>query len=151
MPRLPKEDKLTPVLENLTALLVKLNERLEGLEAKKLEPIFETKATPPVEPERFDYPIPQEYREAVDTILNKQFGIHVIPMSDSPRFQFNIVVPDKYSPMTPAQKAVMHFDLRPRVIDYAEGLNGVKLWAERVFENFNPETRAQIVADRSII
>ena len=50
--------------------------------------------------------------------------------------------------MSPDQWSMLHFDKRVKVIDYAEGINGVKLFVERVFNSFGPEYQAMIVADR---
>lgn len=94
------------------------------------------------------YPIPNEYRSLVDSILNKDFGIQVNAMSDTPAFQFIIIVPEKYSSMTPAYKEMYKADLRLKTISYAEGLNGVREWTEKVFNNFNPDMKAMIVANR---
>lgn len=103
-------------------------------------------ATPAGDPA---YPIPTEFRTLTDTILNKNFGIRVEPLSDSPAFQFVVVVPDKYSNMPAPAREMYKYDLRPKVITYAEGKNGVKDWLEKVYNNFSNETKAQIVSDRN--
>lgn len=92
-------------------------------------------------------PVPAEYRGAVDSVLNKSFGIHV--KSELGNFTFTILVPKQYSPLSPEQWAMLHFDKRTKVITHAEGINGVKLWAEKVFNSFNPSVQGQIVADRT--
>ena len=93
-------------------------------------------------------PIPQEYRDLVDTILNKSFGVRMEHRSDAPLFEFSIIVPDKYSNMPPAQREIQKEDLRLKIITMAEGINGVKEWCERVYKNFNTEIQSMIVADR---
>ena len=96
------------------------------------------------------HPVPMEYRDIVDSVLNKAFGVNVEALSDTPAFKFIIIVPDKYSSATVEQKRMVGgYDIRPKVINYAEGGNGVRLWSEKVFSSFNPEIKAQIVSDRS--
>lgn len=93
-------------------------------------------------------PVPQEYRELVDTILNKSFGVRMEYRIDAPLFEFSIIVPDKYSNMPLSQREVQKEDSRPKVITMAEGKNGVKEWCEKVYKNFNSEIQSMIVADR---
>lgn len=94
-------------------------------------------------------PVPPDFRAIVDTCLNRLFGVSVIPRSDSPHFEFIISVPDKYTPTTSEQRRMLGGqDIRAKVVGYAEGLNGVRLYTEKVFESFNPEIKAMIVADR---
>ena len=76
---------------------------------------------PPMEPSVT--PIPPDYREIVDNVLNRSFGIQIEPHTDRPSFTFTIVVPEKYSNMTPAQREMNKYDVRPRVINYSEGSN----------------------------
>lgn len=106
-------------------------------------------ATPqPTVTESTVYPVPIEYRECVDQELNKEFGVTIDPHPDAPLFTFTVVVPDKYSNMTPSQREINKADLRPKVISYAEGINAVREWSQRVFNNFSPEIRSLIVNDR---
>ena len=93
-------------------------------------------------------PIPRLYREEVSRILNASFGIHMKGAGDAAAFQFTIIVPEKYSSLTPEQKAMNVPDIRVKVIEYALGLNGVKEWSEMVYKNFSNETQAIITADR---
>ena len=93
-------------------------------------------------------PVPQEYRELVNMILNKSFGVRMEYRIDAPLFEFSIIVPDKYSNMPLPQREVQKEDSRPKVITMAEGKNGVKEWCEKVYRNFNVEIQSMIVADR---
>ena len=94
------------------------------------------------------YPIPQEYRDLVDKTLNKSFGVRITPRADAPLFEFLIIVPDKYSNMSISQREIAKEDVRIKVINMADGVNGVKEWCEKVYKNFNPEIQSMIVADR---
>lgn len=109
----------------------------------KVETPVEVKKEEPKE-----YPVPMDYRDAVDTILNPSFGIRITPSRDLPQFEFAIIVPKEYSNAPKAYWEMYHEDVRPRMINYADGLNGVTDWCGRVFNNFNPEIKAKIVADR---
>ena len=93
-------------------------------------------------------PVPQEYRELVNTILNKSFGVRMEYRTDAPLFEFSIIVPDKYSNMPLPQREVQKEDFRLKVITMAEGKNGVKEWCEKVYKNFNSKIQSMIVADR---
>ena len=144
-----KIDELTEIVKSLTAQVqsIKQSNRVEITDQTPTEvktPLEES----PVQTSKQEFPIPQEYRETINQTLNKNFGIDVKAMSDSPAFMLTIIVPKKYSNMTKDEWDVKGADLRSRVINYAEGTNGVKLWAEQVFNNFAPEIKAQIVADR---
>lgn len=142
------EDKILEVLlsinENIKDLSNKFN--IPDVSKKPLE--RELKEEVPLKTDIKEYPIPEDYREIVDHVLNKNFGIQVIPRSDSPHFELIIVVPDKYSSISAEQKKALGADLRPKVLNYAEGLNGVREWAEKVYENLSSEIKALVVADR---
>lgn len=87
-------------------------------------------------------PIPEDYRAAVDEILNKEFGIHLLALSGQPAFKFTVLVPQKYTKEAP-------YDVRPKVITYADGTNGVKSWCEKVLGTFSEEIRARVIKERS--
>jgi hypothetical protein len=138
--------------------LKSLDERLAAVEAKLEEyaktPEQSKVAAPPLghSPEpvavQSPNPIPVEYRDIVDTELNRSFGITIETRTDAPLFTFTIVVPDKYSSMTPGQRELQQQDIRPKVLSFGDGSTGVREWAQRVFNSFSPELKAQIVADR---
>ena len=154
---MPKKKEKSEV--DVVAMLKLLQEQMKGLTAEvhnikesKEEPKPEPTPTPLEEPsvqtQEQKFPIPQEYREIVDQTLNRHFGIEVKAFSDQPAFMFTIVVPKKYSNLSLEEYQMKGADLRSRVINFAEGANGVKLWADKVFNNFVPELKAQIIADR---
>ena len=95
-----------------------------------------------------NYPIPLEYRQIVDSVLNRSFGIRIVPRSDSPHFEFVVVVPEKYSTMTPDQRQMLGEDIRLKVINYAEGINGVRTYCENIYGSFSQEIKGQITQDR---
>ena len=138
-----KEPTLNDVLKIVKELTLEVQELKRVKEVKEVEKVVE-----PVKEAEQKYPIPQEYREIIDQTLNKHFGIEIKPMSDSPSFLFTIVVPKKYSNLSKDEFEMRGADLRTRVVTYAEGINGIKLWADKVFDNFVPELKAQIIADR---
>ncbi len=103
------------------------------------------------QPTTLKYPVPMEYREVISSVLNGNFGLTVEPMPDRPAFMLNIIVPEKYSNMSEDEKKMNKVDLRTRIIGYAEGVNGVRQYAELVANNLGPEIRANIIADRALL
>lgn len=148
------EEKKPTKLEDISN---KLDVLIDLLRPKDLQPgVVETKIESPIQVQPIpqaiqpSYPIPSEYRHCVNTVLNQDFGIQLIPMSDTPAFQFVIVVPQKYSPLSAEQRKMIGDDIRPKVITYAEGAAGVKKWVELVASTFGTETKVLIAQDRTI-
>ena len=92
-----------------------------------------------------DYPIPEEYKEIGRLQFNKSFVVRLEPMAETPAFLFTIVVPQKYSRVTSGE------DLRPKVITYSDGVQGVRLWAEKVFNNLDKDTQDLVIKDRPFV
>ena len=146
-----------PTHFELVKSVKELGERVKFLEDKLntpmvvSTPIPEIKTVQPGEiivSSATNYPIPQDYREMVNNILNRSFGIEITPRSDAPLFEFVVIVPEKYSTMTPDQKQMMKRDIRLKVINYAEGANGVRSWCEMIYNSFSQEIKGQITQDR---
>lgn len=158
MAKAKKEEKASePTIKDVLSAIVELNENLnkiaEGLkprevtvEVKQEVPAPVVEAPKPVAPQ---FPIPPEFREVVDAHLNKRFGIEIDYKSDSAAFGFSILVPKEYSEASPSYWATHHEDRRTKVILNALGSNGVRDWAQKVFESFSPEMKAKITFDRS--
>uniref|UniRef100_A0A7V3JAM8 Uncharacterized protein n=1 Tax=candidate division CPR3 bacterium TaxID=2268181 RepID=A0A7V3JAM8_UNCC3 len=149
---------LTPILDVLNDLkntIGDLTNRIEKLENKEKETIVEKSSDPLVAQSlatkgEITYAVPMEYGEIVHSVLNKKFGVKVEPMKDRPEFMLTIIVPPEYSNMTEKEKEMYKTDLRSKIISYAEGSNGVKLWAEQIYKNLGPEIQARITEDRKI-
>ncbi len=92
------------------------------------------------------FPIPPEYKEVVDKVLNKYFGLEIAYTPAG--FMFTIIVPEKYSSLTAKDKEIIKVDKRTKLIPNFEGVNGVRTWAELVYSSFSQEIKAQITADR---
>jgi len=138
--------------ERIKSLENSLNNALVEIEAMKAS-VAQKPAEKPIEkpeivPDATQYPVPQSYRDLVRDTFNGSFGCQVTPLADSPQFQFTVIVPEKYSPLTEEQKKMLGGDFRSRVISYAEGVNGVKVWCDKVLSNFNPDAKALIFADK---
>lgn len=146
----PKYGELVSTLNNLSDLVRGLSDRITALEKPRTLDIPKSEPEAPVveKPKQVSAPVPSDYKDIIDTILNKHFGLQIFPRSDSPHFELVIVVPKKYSLLTPAQSQMQGADLRVKVISYAEGVNGVRLWAERVLSTFSPEIKGLILADK---
>lgn len=91
-----------------------------------------------------DYPIPEDFKDIVETTLNKRFRMRLHPMKDTPAYLFTIIVPSIYSKITDE-------DIRPKVIQHGEGVNGVRMWAEKVFSSFDHGLQEKIISDRPFI
>jgi hypothetical protein len=128
-----------------------IKETVDALKERIEKPRELTFAAPAPETisEEPSIPVPLEYRNIVDTVLNNNFGIQIMPHSDRPSFTFTVVVPDEYSNMSAPYKEMYKIDLRPKVISYADGLNGVRSWCELVYNNLNPEIRSKVTEDRA--
>ncbi len=92
-------------------------------------------------------PVPPEYQDIVKYALNAKFQATIDYNPEG--MSFTIVVPDKYSTLTVEQRKNIGGDLRTKVVPNFEGANGIKLWAEKVFNSFSTEIRSQIMADRN--
>lgn len=151
-----EDELIAPVLLTnvLLGAIEKLNKAVDKLTDKldtpKLEMSKESSNTSPelTNIEQF-YPVPSEYIDLLNTTLNKEFKVTVNPLSDSPAFQFTVLVPDKYSTISEEYRKMYKHDIRPKVITYTEGVIGVRDWLMRVFNSFNPTMQALIVADRT--
>lgn len=131
-------------MAKVQAALESLNERLTEIEGK---PVGIAKPKPVV-PET-KYPVPVDYKEMVNTMLNSSFGIDVIPSRDKPEFNLVIIVPKKYSNMAGGEWDMKGADMRSKIISYAQGANGVREWIEKIYKNLGPTMQALISADRA--
>lgn len=138
MPKPTNEARIKKLEENMEEMLSLL---------KKQDP-KEPLVDEPAEQEQTEFQVPTEYRESVDKVLNDSFGVNIVPMTDAPSFQFNVVVPEKYSSLTKEQMKMYGADVRSKVITYAEGKNGVEEWAQKVWSSFKPDMQSMITADR---
>lgn len=138
------QEALKPIVDRLDKLENTINRpitsNIEAMnEAKPIEPTLEPSVS---------INVPSDWLTEVYAILNKEFLVEIEPHRDAPLTTFSIIVPDKYSLMTPSQREVIKRDIRPKVITNAGGSHEVKEWAETVFKNLTPEIQAMVVSDR---
>ncbi len=143
-----------PTIKDVLDAVEALTKRVVDLEKPQTEevgvPPVGTGATPLVQTQTSSgFPIPLDYREIVNSVLNWKFSIDMGYHGDSASFDFSILVPQEYSNATPAHWETFKEDRRTRVVDNALGLNGVREWAQRVYNNLPPETQAKVVFDRA--
>lgn len=93
------------------------------------------------------FPIPYEYREVVDTVLNRKFGIDIDYVGGA--FNFSVLVPKEYSNAGEPHWQSYHEDRRTKNIDNALGTSGVRDWVTKIYDNLSPEIRSQITQDRA--
>jgi hypothetical protein len=142
------------VIEAIKGLREEFNAKLAEMDAKIVEktticvPKQETVETSNTLPGKDEFPIPQEYREAIKTILSDKFGIKVIPSGNSPSFMLQILVPREYSNAGEQIWKDAKADIRSKMITYGEGVLGVKTYIELVKDNLGPEINARIQQDK---
>lgn len=93
--------------------------------------------------------IPRQYQEAVNTILNDKFKIEIDYPDDSPTFAFSVLVPKEYSNAGEQHWVAYGEDRRTRVVNNADGVAGVKQWVQKVYDNFDNETKSRITIQRT--
>lgn len=141
-------------LEILQEALKPIVDRLDKLENTISKPITSNaeafNEAKPVEPtpEPVSVAVPRDWLTEVHNVLNNEFPVEIEPHQDAPLTTFSIIVPDKYSQMTPSQREVIKRDIRPKVITNAGGTHEIREWAETVFKNLTPEIQAMVVSDR---
>jgi len=135
-----KMDQMISGLNTVGGALEKLID-LQTVGAEKVAPQEETKEkfNPKLDDETYpqDEYIPKNYRKIVDDLLSDEFGIKITDFDDRTDFQFAIIVPEKYSSVTPEDKAKGVEDIRSRMIPRSLGENGVKEWCKLIRQNLN--------------
>ena len=149
------------LLQDLGNSIKNVSDRLSSLEKSKEpkgtfeEPIqYEPTQTgfpksPSFDEDLSKYPVPTDYRLAVNEVLSPEFDVYIKPSGDSPTFQLVILVPEKYSNISGAQRQIYKVDVRSRVISLADGANGVREYAKKVLGNLGPDTQQRILADKA--
>lgn len=148
MPKLTNEKRIQSLEESTSELNDKIDKLIDIVSEQVKSPEPEQEEPRAEEPEVDAFPVPPAFRGVVDEVLNDQFGVQITQMDDSPAFQLNIVVPEKYSSLKGEQLKMAGADIRSKVVSHADGVNGVREWANRVFESFNPDMKAMILADK---
>lgn len=138
------QEALKPIVERLDKLENTINKPITS----NAEAFNETKPVEPTPEPQAAVAVPSDWLNEVHTILNNEFPVEIEPHRDAPLTTFSIIVPDKYSQMTPSQREIIKRDIRPKVITNAGGSHEVKEWAETVFKNLTPEIQAMVVSDR---
>lgn len=143
-----------PEIKEVTVRAGKTRAELEAEIAKLQAQIADKKEAVEVAPleevtaPKNENPVPSDYSAAVREGLNSQFNVEIEYSSNTPFFGFSILVPKTYSNAPKPHWDMYKEDRRTRMISNAEGLQGVKLWVERVYNNFDNETKARITSDR---
>ena len=125
----------------------KMNERIDIITAPPIiNKPTEVKEEAPTD--KTTFPVPEEYRTAVNEILSDRFGIKVIPSTSGPEFLFQLLVPQEYSNAGEQIWKDAKADIRSKVLTHGEGLLGVKTYIELVKTNLGPEINARIAQDK---
>mgnify|MGYP001565148873 CR=1 FL=1 len=150
MPKVSTNEELLKAVVALNNSVSKLDERLVALENPAVNPVVEEVV--PIQVEEDSDPVPFEFRQVVDEVLNKFFEVRVkngAKISENvDGFVFSVVVPDKYSTASEFQKQSVGGDLRVKAIPYALREIGVREWCDKVWKTFNEDIQGQITEDR---
>ena len=143
--------KSAEILATLIKTIEDLSTRVTILETPKMviEPIQEIKSAPEPVKDGYSEPISTEFREAVDTILNKEFEIQLDSRETPGAFGFSVLVPKKYSNAPQSHWDTFKEDRRFKPVPRPEGVLGVRDYLYKVFNNLTQDARTQIVIDRS--
>lgn len=156
MTRSKKQEKdSAPLTFDVAKILSSIKDSLEQINKKLDTPVKtvepqQTEARPEVTISN-GFPIPVEYQEIVDTLLNKKFKVDIGYLADAAAFSFSILVPREYSNASQSHWDTYKEDKRTKVIQNAYGANGVREWVLHVYENFPPEIKSAITFDRGQI
>lgn len=138
--------KLKEELETLKLAVVEIRSQVKTPSVADAIPTPKIAAKEWTEPT--SEPVPADYVKVVEAMLNSEFRVRVNSDSHIPGFWFTVVVPKKYSLASEEYLKVYHEDIRPTLIQYSDGIDGVKLWIEKVWNTFNPDYKAMIVSER---
>lgn len=150
-----ENDALLKAISDLTEAVSKINEKFLKEEDTKpiviVSPVANvtTPTATASAPTESQFPIPFEYTEIVNTVLNNKFKVDIKYQPDNAAFEFHILVPEEYSNAGKPHWDTYHEDRRSKVILNAYGANGVREWVTKVYENFNPEMKSRITYDRA--
>lgn len=135
--------KLDDVLSGINILAGAVNKLVELQTAVDKEEKVEKKQvghsyTPHLDDDTYpkDY-LPPKFRKIVDEHLSADFGARVVDFEDRTEFQFDIIVPEKYSSVTKEDREKGVQDIRTRIIPRALGENGVREWCQLIRKNLN--------------
>lgn len=143
-PKVKKEKKLSTnaKIDILIGAVGKLVELQQGVIIANSVDVSENVQTKTFTPHLDDdtYPkdyLPPKFRKIVNEILAPEFGARVVDFEDRTDFQFDVMVPEKYSSVTKEDRAKGVEDIRTRVIPRALGENGVREWCQLIRKNLS--------------
>ena len=81
--------------------------------------------------------IPPKYRQIVTELLSEDFELDITDFDDRTDFQVHIIVPERYSSITPEDRKKGVQDIRSRMVPRSLGENGVREWCSLIRQNLN--------------
>jgi hypothetical protein len=79
--------------------------------------------------------VPPAWRKIVDEVLGSDFGLNVVYPDKGSGFMFKIIVPKEKSNASQSHWEFYKTDVRTKAISYSDGIDGVKLYCEKVARN----------------
>ena len=92
-------------------------------------------------------PFPFEWRQEIDSLLNKSFEAKVNYRGDG-YFELIIFVPKEYSNAKPSHWDLVHEDARFVVLSNALGTVGVREYVKKIVENLGTDIMKKVEEDR---
>lgn len=131
-------------LDEVKKIMLDLSKQIETANQQKVEePKPATHITKEAQPlkaeEELSQIVPTEWRALVDKLLGDDFGLKVEYPIGGNGFVIHISVPKEKSNASDAHWIYYHQDMRSKVIDSKEGINGVESFIKKVAQNLRIE------------
>lgn len=147
--KVTKEDvlKLVDAIEALEKRLLKL-ENKETVQEVKEQVKVETITKPVENVSQSETPVPLEWRQVVEEVLNTKFPIEVKYL-DGGLFELTINVPKEYSNAHEFEWQMNKSDRRIKIMNNFLGANGVREYCELISKNLGPDIMRKVQEDKS--
>ena len=131
----PKVDKLEQMMTDLVGVVSKLSDKVDSMNNKTEWIKPQVKVEENRDEQVQDVVIPPKWRQIVDEILGKDFGLSVEYPDSGKGFSFTILVPREKSNAPDAHWDFYRCDKRTKAIGNAEGIEGVRRYCELIKRN----------------
>lgn len=150
MPKgIPKVNEVAEAIKLLVEAIAKLEVKLDNALEVKHEPVAKTEPEPIPEPVKEETPVPLEWRQVVDEVLGKAFGLSVRYI-DGAQFELTISVPRQYSNASTREWDMNKADRRIKIMHNYLGAQGIKDYAELVAKNLGTEIMSKVQSDKQV-
>lgn len=125
--------------EQLVGMVGEIAKTVNDLKIIQGNPLSTPQPTPqPVVEEAVDRThLPPRWREICDEVLGKDFGLNVTYPDTGKGFLLKVIVPRDKSNAPTSHWEFYKADIRTKAIGFGEGVEGVKMFYEKVKKNLN--------------